>query len=879
LTIILNNWLKNSLIITVIILNSFSYGQTITGTIRDTKNNALSGATIIAHKTNSSSVLSYAISDINGRYNLAIHTMDSLQVSASFIGFSKATKIINSKNQELNFVLQESSEALKEVILRARAIVQKGDTLNYSIASFKGKEDRVIADVLAKMPGIDVLADGKILYQGKPIQKYYIEGLDLLEGRYNLANNNLPADAVSRVQILENHQPIKVLDSLVYNDKTSLNIKLKKGIVWSGTATLGVGVNPLLWDNNISPMLFTKKQQFISSYQSNNTGNDVSREVNVLTIADLLNGISFQKTIKYLHIKNTNPPPFSKERWLDNNVHLFSLNYLQKIKKDYELKTNISFVNDSQEEYQERSNTIYTPTSTIYLNENISNKHYINKLKTNFIFLKNQKNGYLKNDLSVNGTWNSDKGNVINQNDIIEQNNENSTFAISNKLKWIKPIGKKLITIRSISSHSKTPEYLWVNSSIFSNLLNNGNVYNSVLQNTISTQFNIDNSISFTKEINKFTISQKIGFTINSSNLISTIQIEDTGNHVLGGGFVNDFSFQKNSIYTNLKTIYKHKKWRIVLKTPLEYLLIRKTNQANFNALNFKPRINFRNEFSAFWKFNFGAGFSNNYGTINNQFPAYILTNYQSIKHYNSILSKANNFSYQFGFQYKNPLKSIFISSYYSNTKTKNNTLLKQEIDSNGASSYSFLQENNFSKNQQLNIRLSKYMSKYKMLIAFTSFLSKSKKEQLINNNIENINTNILKLEAKANIDLSDKIVFNIKSIYNLSRLKYASLANNQVQNISHNLSFDYFFKDRHYLGLNGEYYQNKGVLNDQENYFLNLKYHYTFKKRKIDFVLKWKNLLNTKSFTESYTTDFSVIESSYLMRPSQLIGSLKFNF
>ena len=112
-----------------------------------------------------------------------------------------------------------------------------------------------------------------------------------------------------------------------------------------------------------------------------------------------------------------------------------------------------------------------------------------------------------------------------------------------------------------------------------------------------------------------------------------------------------------------------------------------------------------------------------------------------------------------------------------------------------------------------------------------------------------------------------------------LSKLKYASLANNEVTNVSHNVSLDYFPKDRHYLGLNGTYYQNKGVLNNQENYFLNLKYHYTFKKRKIDFVLKWNNILNTASFTESYTTDFSVVESSYLIRPSQLIASLKFNF
>jgi hypothetical protein len=84
------------------------------------------------------------------------------------------------------------------------------------VNSFSKEQDRSIGDVLKRMPGIEVLPDGKILYQGKAINKYYIEGLDLLEGKYNLANDNLPYQEVSQVQILENHQPIKTLDSLQF---------------------------------------------------------------------------------------------------------------------------------------------------------------------------------------------------------------------------------------------------------------------------------------------------------------------------------------------------------------------------------------------------------------------------------------------------------------------------------------------------------------------------------------------------------------------------------------------------------------------------------------------------------------------------------------
>jgi hypothetical protein len=78
----------------------------------------------------------------------------------------------------------------------------------------------------------------------------YIEGLDLLEGKYNLANDNLPYQEVSQVQILENHQPIK--HWIVYSFLIErLNIKLKTPILLQ-VKLGGSGFSPLLWDANIT---------------------------------------------------------------------------------------------------------------------------------------------------------------------------------------------------------------------------------------------------------------------------------------------------------------------------------------------------------------------------------------------------------------------------------------------------------------------------------------------------------------------------------------------------------------------------------------------------------------------------------------------------
>src|SRR5690606_28278686 len=156
-------------------------------------------------------------------------------------------------------------------------IYKRKDTINYDVNAFTSKQDRVIADIIKKLPGIEMRGD-QILYQGKPIQKYMVNNLDLMEGRYGMINNNLPADAVKNVQVVENDQPIKILDSLVFSDRASLNLELKK-FTSTGSGKVGVGLAPLLWDVNVTPMTFGKTFQMLNSFQSNNTGHDVAKDL------------------------------------------------------------------------------------------------------------------------------------------------------------------------------------------------------------------------------------------------------------------------------------------------------------------------------------------------------------------------------------------------------------------------------------------------------------------------------------------------------------------------------------------------------------------------------------------------------------------------
>ena len=179
--------MKQFLIVFLVFCFTISgFSQTkIYGTLSTEKGKAISGASITLTNLNSDDILNYDISDNKGFFSISINTkIEQFQLNIRSMGFKTVVKIIDNKTQTLNFVLEEEITELKEVVIKPNAITKRGDTLNYSVNAFTRQQDRTIADVLKNMPGIEVLSDGKILYQGKPINKYYIEGLDLLEGKY-----------------------------------------------------------------------------------------------------------------------------------------------------------------------------------------------------------------------------------------------------------------------------------------------------------------------------------------------------------------------------------------------------------------------------------------------------------------------------------------------------------------------------------------------------------------------------------------------------------------------------------------------------------------------------------------------------------------------
>ena len=867
-----------------IFIISVGYSQKeISGQVLDDQDEKLSGATVMVSKDSVSPILAYGISDSNGKFKIAVkNESDSLFLKVSYIGFGTFKKTIQNKAQRLDVKLSPSSESLKEVLVKSEILRQRSDTLSFSVAAFKGKNDRVIADVLKKLPGIDIRPNGQIFYRDEPIQKYYIEGLDLLEGRYNLANDNLSVEAVSKVEILENHQPVKVLDSLEFSERASINIKLKKDVTYSGTATAGIGAAPLLWQTKVTPMIFTKKQQAIVTYQSNNTGSDVSREIRDFSINFSGNQFTIDKT-DWLSIQNISEPPFSQERWLDNNVHLGSANILQRIKENIDLKLNISYLNDYQQQDGSTQTRYFTPTDTIDVIENTNNDIYVSTLQGKLTLENNADKNYLKNQLEFNGFWNAARGVLDRPDTKIKQQLDNPFFGIKNDLSLLRTVGKQLFTFNSNTGFTENNQDLMVQPGQFEAIFNDGDPYNEIQQLVSAIKIYTDNSAGFTKALGKFTISPKFGFSFQHQQLDSDVFLNEI-DEVLDVNFKNRTEFVQSSVYFKnaFRFESKDETWNLRLSTPLEFKSFHLEDDnfkdsRNLDRLVFEPNFYVRKKISAFWEANASAGLSYNFGEIQQLYYGFLLNGYRNLNRYNAPISEEQTQNYSGGLRYRNPLNQLFLNASYSYNYSENNLLYSSNIGENGTTILEAVARNNSFDNHSFKAGGSKYFRKLKTTLKLNASYNLSNRQQFLNNTLAEVNTQNLNLRGSLEADIWSWLIANYSGNFSTYTSGFDGNNFQKIETHQHIMELYFYPKDNQYLSLSGEYYGNS-LSENGDNYFVNLGYQFTFKKPKMDLNLSWRNILNTETFINAYNNQYYYVQSSYQLRPSQVLATLKFS-
>ena len=256
--------MKNILFFVIFLMTSISFAQTVRfdGVIQDEQKNPLEMANIMAVNNGTKAMDSYGITNDKGKFQLTLKPNTSYTVKVSYLGMKSKEIVISTKAENIaqNIVMDGSGIELEGVeIVREMPVSIKGDTIVYNADSFKSGTEKKLEDVLKKLPGVEVNADGEIEVEGKKVSKLMVEGKDFFDGDTKLGVKNIPADAIDKIQVLRNYNEVGALKGLENDqDNVAMNIKLKEGKknFWFGDATAGIGVAELDSRYIINPKLF-----------------------------------------------------------------------------------------------------------------------------------------------------------------------------------------------------------------------------------------------------------------------------------------------------------------------------------------------------------------------------------------------------------------------------------------------------------------------------------------------------------------------------------------------------------------------------------------------------------------------------------------------
>ncbi|HEY5745457.1 MAG TPA: outer membrane beta-barrel family protein [Chryseolinea sp.] len=227
---------------------------TIKGQLQDTARVALPSATIMILNPKDSTLLNYGMSNAEGFFEIKNITRQNYIFKVTFVGLAPYAKVIQPTPEQAEIDLgvirmKPQSSMLAEVTVEGdrSPVTLKHDTIEFNAEAFKTvKQNAVVEDLLKKLPGVEVDADGTIRAQGEQVQRVMVDGKPFFGTDPKLATRNLPADAVKKVQVYDKKSDQAAFSGIDdgQREKTiNLELKEEKRNGAFGNASAGVGTN------------------------------------------------------------------------------------------------------------------------------------------------------------------------------------------------------------------------------------------------------------------------------------------------------------------------------------------------------------------------------------------------------------------------------------------------------------------------------------------------------------------------------------------------------------------------------------------------------------------------------------------------------------
>ncbi|MCQ2284850.1 MAG: TonB-dependent receptor [Bacteroidales bacterium] len=852
---------------------------TISGEVHNEKKQPVYNASVMLLRVADSLPMAYTFPDEKGHYQLVTQSEEAKLLLAVY-GFNlkRQFKEVENKTQTVDFTVVEEALQLKEVIVKSEKIWGGNDTVNYVVAAFRDTTDIVIADVLKKMPGIEVKDDGKVEYKGKPISKFYIENMDMLQGRYNLATTSIAASDVASVQVMENHQEVRALQNIQFSDNVALNIKLKENAkgTFALMADLGAGwADSLQYEGGLTGMYFAKRNQFLGTLKANNSGINLVDNENV-TVTSLASMVK------------PSAPGISGVRHTLNRSQGVTYNSLHKLKNEAELSYSLLFGGDRNRKLSESRTLYLLPDDTLSLVERMQSLETAKMLEGSINYNLNKDLDYLKISLIVSGHRNWGEGLVDNGELIRQEENYQSLCAKAN-IHWIRKSRRDPesgVEFNSNTSYGTLPYGLQVAPGCFPEVLNGGEDYALTLQNTGFQSFKSENFLRFLTSVvcKRLRIMPYFNFSMEEQRLNSSLTGQNEDGLTIQfaeNQFSNDIRWHKYQPAAGAYITYDRRRVNVTLMMPvqLRYLQlddrIGTASDKQFKVLS-QPSLSFRYDFSHNWKVSTKIATYNNTPSLRTLYSAYILQNYRTLSHYDCPLADTYGANGSLTLSFKNIMKYVFGDFSVNYNRYRNEVMYSQNFEGN-TMVINAVEQPSWGDYLSVSLYAGKGFSWKRLNINAKCSYGLGRSPHLVQNQVATYYNQGWNANLTASIAFTDYIFFNNKGSFSrmTSSLDGFNAGSQPIVSLIDNANLSVLLPFGLSLTPSVEFYHTRSEGRTDNFVLLDCSLGYTF--RKVKFSLDVNNILNTDSFIYSYYSGIYGYYSAYSIRPRSVMLGVRF--
>ena len=804
-----------------------------------------------------------------GEYQINLQNFQTDSVELHVTGINIEPFLLKCKNisQRIDIIVAERVQQMKDVVIKAPRITTQGDTINYRVSAFQQQNDLSIGQVLKRLPGITVSDIGQISYKGVPIKNFYIEGLDLMKGKYGIATNNIDPNSISTVQIMENHQDIKALKDLKPEERASINLKLKNGVkgIFNLIATLGLGYdNKRLWDNELIATYFKRNSQLLATYKGNNTGNDLENELR--SFDD--DGIRY-KTSTLSEIETASTPNIGKRHYFFNQSHAGTVNYVSRIGSENELGFNFSLLNDRDERSTDYKSVTYLPDGTSNLVQQKTNSltHQTVGYGT-FTYMLNSKSRYLKDQIKAefihqDGSSSTQMAEFINQKSKMKNLYLNNSLHFTNRT-----AGNRGVDFFSKINFERRPHNLFASTNLFPQVVTGDDVFQDVVRSNLSTENRLDLLSAIV--LGKLSIHPTAHLNFSKDKLTSVLQTynNDLALNTIDAGIGITAFYKLNSTYcelflTGAYRLYDLKNNQVDLTTDKHRFVV-------------EPHLSIRYAINNNHELRLKSSLAYSSPAIENLYDNYILTNYRQLSIYQSHdLYQANVFATSLSYDYRNILSMWFAGLDMGFTHYSPNVLY--------GASYQGEKEliisrptNEAADSYTVSLRSSKGWDWAKTKLSVNATYKHLDSPLLIQDQIVRYlsNSSNFSMSLYA-MPLHWMAIDYSNSWYIIkSRMKLGSSVPTQ-NTFKSRLAFNFFIAKALSLNMNFAYYYNNRNEKDKSFILSNAEASYAIKRW--NFTLVVDNLWNQKQYINSFSTELQENTTIYRIRPRSVLLKVRY--